>query len=182
MQILQLETAEVDYCLFCGGAFFDRGEIESVLEQPLPVTESGRPSERRCARCQSGMSSGNLGTVPVDQCTRCAGLYLDTHELAPASRRTLQEGTRESMAMRSYTTACVGCQKIFSPDLLTATGQGLACGLCYGALDFGTLYPQSRLTHFGTTAGLGSLLDDTEPTTASSAVVGLLHLLSLFGR
>ncbi|MDF1561955.1 MAG: zf-TFIIB domain-containing protein [Deltaproteobacteria bacterium] len=181
MQVLQLETAEVDYCLFCGGTYFDRGEIELILEHPLPLTGSGRGLGRQCARCEdTPMGAANLGVVPVDLCGGCGGVYLDSSELEPATRKKIQSGAAQSQVSR-YTTRCVGCGEVFSPDLLTATTNGLACGSCYGRQDFATSVPLMPGRHGSGNPYLPTTTGLTEGSKGGPSILdGLIHLLDLF--
>jgi uncharacterized protein len=86
---------EVDLCPKCGGLWLDRGEITRAAK--LPDAELARlrglltgkggpppvPSENKapCPACPGSLSEVLLGTVHVDYCNKCHGLFLDKGEL-----------------------------------------------------------------------------------------------------
>jgi Zn-finger nucleic acid-binding protein len=89
---------EVDLCPKCGGLWLDRGEITRAAK--LPEAELARlrtlltgkagpppvPSENKapCPACPGSLSEVLLGTVHVDYCNKCHGLFLDKGELEAA--------------------------------------------------------------------------------------------------
>ena len=89
---------EVDLCPKCGGLWLDRGEITRAAK--LPPTELSRlrglltgaggpppvPTENKapCPACPGTLSEVVLGTVHVDYCGKCHGLFLDRGELEAA--------------------------------------------------------------------------------------------------
>jgi Zn-finger nucleic acid-binding protein len=89
---------EVDLCPKCGGLWLDRGEITRAAK--LPPTELARlrglltgaggpppvPTENKapCPACPGQLSEVVLGTVHVDYCGKCHGLFLDRGELQAA--------------------------------------------------------------------------------------------------
>ena len=89
---------EVDLCPKCGGLWLDRGEITRTAK--LPPTELSRlrglltgaggpppvPTENKapCPACPGTLSEVVLGTVHVDYCGKCHGLFLDRGELEAA--------------------------------------------------------------------------------------------------
>ena len=89
---------EVDLCPKCGGLWLDRGEITRAAK--LPPTELARlrglltgaggpppvPTENKapCPACPGQLSEVVLGTVHVDYCGKCHGLFLDRGELEAA--------------------------------------------------------------------------------------------------
>lgn len=87
------ETAgmTVDTCAACGGAWFDRGELEAHLSRPearsdvrgAAVPTSRGPAYRRCPRCAAPMTPRNwerYSGVVVDVCAR-HGVWVDGGEL-----------------------------------------------------------------------------------------------------
>jgi Zn-finger nucleic acid-binding protein len=89
---------EVDLCPNCGGLWLDRGEITRAAK--LPEAELARlrgllqgqagpppvPTENKapCPACTGSLSEVVLGTVHVDYCGQCHGIFLDRGELEDA--------------------------------------------------------------------------------------------------
>ncbi|MGA1848246.1 MAG: zf-TFIIB domain-containing protein [Thermoplasmatota archaeon] len=77
----------VDSCKECEGYWFDREELEKVLDfetmrmdlifDPTPDHEADFP----CPRCQGEMETMKLYHINVDLCKRCNGIWLDEGEL-----------------------------------------------------------------------------------------------------
>ena len=92
------EGLEVDLCPRCGGLWLDRGEITRAAR--LPEQELSRlrslltdvggppplPSETivPCPACEGKLAEVMLGSVHVDFCERCQGIFLDRGELEEA--------------------------------------------------------------------------------------------------
>jgi Zn-finger nucleic acid-binding protein len=89
---------EVDLCPKCGGLWLDRGEITRAAKLPekelarlraLLVGKAGPPpvpteNKAPCPACPGSLSEVMLGTVHVDYCGKCHGLFLDRGELQAA--------------------------------------------------------------------------------------------------
>ncbi|HXJ20346.1 MAG TPA: zf-TFIIB domain-containing protein [Polyangia bacterium] len=89
---------EVDLCPKCGGLWLDRGEITRAARLPekelarlrsLLTGPAGPPpipteSVAPCPACPGNLSEVMLGTVHVDYCDRCQGIFLDRGELEVA--------------------------------------------------------------------------------------------------
>ena len=89
---------EVDLCPKCGGLWLDRGEITHAAQ--LPEKELSRlrdllrgasgpppvPTENKapCPACEGNLSEVLLGTVHVDYCATCHGIFLARGELQQA--------------------------------------------------------------------------------------------------
>ena len=89
---------EVDLCPKCGGLWLDRGEITRAAK--LPEAELARlrglltgasgpppvptPNKAPCPACTGSLSEVVLGTVHVDYCGTCHGIFLDKGELEAA--------------------------------------------------------------------------------------------------
>jgi Zn-finger nucleic acid-binding protein len=84
----------VDFCVYCHGVYFDKGELEGLIElmsdfnsvkldepelanQP-PVEENFNPP---CPGCQKIMKTDQVGTAWINQCLTCEGIWLDQGEL-----------------------------------------------------------------------------------------------------
>ena len=92
------EGLEVDLCPRCGGLWLDRGEITRAArlpEQELTrlrglLTDAGGPpplptdSVVPCPACEGQLSEVTLGSVHVDYCDSCQGIFLDRGELEDA--------------------------------------------------------------------------------------------------
>jgi Zn-finger nucleic acid-binding protein len=89
---------EVDLCPKCGGLWLDRGEItraaklsaaEMARLRGLLTGQAGPPpvpteSIAPCPVCPGSLSEVLLGSVHVDYCGRCQGIFLDRGELEAA--------------------------------------------------------------------------------------------------
>jgi len=89
---------EVDLCPKCGGLWLDRGEISRAAKLPeaelarlrgLLADKAGPPpipteSIAPCPVCPGSLSEVMLGSVHVDYCSRCQGIFLDKGELQAA--------------------------------------------------------------------------------------------------
>jgi Zn-finger nucleic acid-binding protein len=89
---------EVDLCPKCGGLWLDRGEISRAARLPekelsrlrsLLAGQSGPPpvpteAVAPCPACPGKLSERLLGSVHVDTCDSCQGLFLDKGELESA--------------------------------------------------------------------------------------------------
>lgn len=89
---------EVDLCPKCGGLWLDRGEITRAAK--LPEDELARlrglltgqpgpppvptPNKAPCPACPGTLAEVVLGTVHVDYCGKCHGIFLDRGELEDA--------------------------------------------------------------------------------------------------
>ena len=92
------EGLEVDLCPRCGGLWLDRGEITRAARLPEAelmrlrslLTDVGGPppqpteSSAPCPACDGTLSEVVLGSVHVDYCGKCHGIFLDRGELEEA--------------------------------------------------------------------------------------------------
>ena len=94
MIVLELADVEIDYCLTCGGAWLDSGELELLLDSEASrdaVLTSFHPDgaskekPRRCPICLKMMEkvrcAGGRGPVRLDRCKSGDGLWFDKGEL-----------------------------------------------------------------------------------------------------
>jgi uncharacterized protein len=88
MIVLQSRELEVDYCVHCGGCWFDKGELEALSESSgsfglISTAEQWKKGKRRCPRCHRKLRAGLFeGTATeIDVCTHDGGLWLDKGEL-----------------------------------------------------------------------------------------------------
>lgn len=89
---------EVDLCPRCGGLWLDRGEITRAAKlsddelgklRALLTGSSGPPPiptaiKVDCPACEGTLSEVTLGSVHVDYCGTCHGIFLDRGELQDA--------------------------------------------------------------------------------------------------
>ena len=89
---------EVDLCPKCGGLWLDYGEVAKLAAltdaevKPLHklLTGGGGPppipsdAKAHCPVCPGELKEVVLGTIHVDYCTKCKGMYLDKGELLAA--------------------------------------------------------------------------------------------------
>ena len=112
---------EVDLCPKCGGLWLDRGEITRAAKLPekeltrlrtLLVGKAGPPpvpteNKAPCPACPGSLSEVLLGTVHVDYCDKCHGIFLDRGELddAVAAVRSKGGSTKQVLAVAAKATA-----------------------------------------------------------------------------
>ena len=114
MQKRPVRGVLLDHCTPCDGIWLDEGELEALLTRrartraELQAQEQTETSHERsravsvqelCPRCQGRLSVTYIRTVPVDQCSRCRGMYFDHGEL-PAILRALRRGSLARLWMR----------------------------------------------------------------------------------
>ncbi|MCA9635933.1 MAG: rhomboid family intramembrane serine protease, partial [Myxococcales bacterium] len=103
-------SVTIDTCPVCFGAWFDRGELDTLgdgeIDRTLVERGQARASERPCPRGHGSMSEilcPEVISTPIDRCDHCGGLWLDGEErrrLAAASTREGQGTARERLARR----------------------------------------------------------------------------------
>ncbi len=89
VETLTLGNIPLDVCPGCSGTWFDKGELEALLQQsqgPVPADFSlinPKAESLACPRCKNMMSRGGLVNplLLVDKCQACGGVWLDSHEL-----------------------------------------------------------------------------------------------------
>lgn len=103
--VVEREGIELDWCVECGGLWFDEGEMELLGEKAgrqLEAEDLGRWAgnaseigERRCPRCPRRMerltlppreTSGDATPIEIDRCPD-HGVWLDRGELGRIMRR-----------------------------------------------------------------------------------------------
>ena len=76
---------ELDVCRKCKGVWFDREEINLLLDvaaKELKVPNGAKESMRACPHCRRLLYTFDYPQtlVPVDMCRKCDGLWLDAGE------------------------------------------------------------------------------------------------------
>ena len=114
MLVVEYEGVELDHCLECRGTWFDREELELVLERMLPDAASALPADlngladadtderpRRCPLCGRKMRKVRIGPgdgVIVDLCPLREGMWFDSLEVVGLARQL--GGAASSRAIR----------------------------------------------------------------------------------
>lgn len=99
-------NVRIDQCPQCGGLWFDRDELEKVLDvaaKELNVPSAASPTRRACPRCSSPLYRFNYPQTycHIDMCRHCGGIWLDRGEFKEIKmvRQHLKEkGELESLA------------------------------------------------------------------------------------
>jgi Zn-finger nucleic acid-binding protein len=97
----------LDHCDSCKGLWFDAGELTQHLANlrsgsPEPCLVPAGATGLDCPRCRTfKLERVRYGTIEVDRCKNCRGLFLDVGELhellgAFARPRLEAEGDREA--------------------------------------------------------------------------------------
>jgi len=98
MIVVEWQRIALDYCTKCRGVWFDRGELELILEY-ICLDDAGlclanllhhpdaktAEKPRRCPMCRDKMIKSLLGTAPqimIDACRHGDGLWFDGGELS----------------------------------------------------------------------------------------------------
>lgn len=87
-------TILVDYCPKCRSFWLDKGELEKLRKGKPEDTETLKKEARKekkyepvltikgaCPRCFGKLARYNEGSVRLDKCTRCEGIFFDKGEL-----------------------------------------------------------------------------------------------------
>ncbi len=85
IQVGDVQTV-VDQCRTCGGIWFDRTELEAIMDlavKNLSIPSGAEDTKRTCPRDFEKMVTFRYPQtdVMVDMCSRCDGLWLDGGEL-----------------------------------------------------------------------------------------------------
>ena len=93
LQSLQLKDTytEIDRCTLCGGLWFDRKELEDIMDvaaKDLIVPSDAVKTDLACPRDGNTLYAYTYPqtSVTVDMCRECAGLWLDDGELQEIKR------------------------------------------------------------------------------------------------
>ncbi|MBN2441627.1 MAG: zf-TFIIB domain-containing protein, partial [Spirochaetales bacterium] len=84
----------IDMCPACGGAFFDHGELESIIQivdifkdidlsEPEIDSVSQHEKERilLCPECALEMNPKEIAGEIIDICPKCMGVWMDKGEI-----------------------------------------------------------------------------------------------------
>lgn len=109
MLTFQHDNLEIDSCPECFGLWFDREELKEFLQRPEmqerldspeldPSRMVPRHAPRQCPNCQLPLVETSLGSVLVDTCARCRGIWLDQGELHRAVEQ-YRQGQRGNLVV-----------------------------------------------------------------------------------
>ncbi len=112
MIVVEHEHIELDYCVECGGVWFDAGELDLLLEtmqlgsdvlsldEVLTKAEAQvEEKKRKCPICGKKMKKAAIGHDPevlIDACGRGDGLWFDKGEVGQVIAQLPDKSTAES--------------------------------------------------------------------------------------
>jgi len=106
--VVEFEQIELDLCPDCRGLWFDRGELELLLESAntsdLAAAATDEAS-RGCPICRKMMNKVNIGPgrrVLIDSCSQGCGLWFDKNELADLAGDLKDEGWQVPTRVRDF--------------------------------------------------------------------------------
>jgi Zn-finger nucleic acid-binding protein len=138
-------------CLDCGGIRLEEDSLATTFPELLSAMASLERREadaatRTCPRCEVDMSAFVLEGLTLDACDRCAGVWIDNHEIRPFDRARaaiLERGelgptggyrTPSASAGRAVTVtsrACEGCGKSFAESRMIESKGRTICRVCF---------------------------------------------------
>ncbi len=112
MQVGDARTA-VDQCRSCGGIWFDRKELEVIMDlaaQDLSIPSGAEETKRTCPRDFENLVTFRYPQteVMVDMCRRCEGLWLDGGELTEIRKVRKQLDEHGELNRNAPATGIVG--------------------------------------------------------------------------
>lgn len=101
----------VDLCRSCKGIWFDRNELESLLNisvKTMQIPSHARKQPFDCPRCRKPLYAFSYPytMVIVDMCPQCEGIWLDANEFKEIK---FVYGTAETIGKRSDNITCPKC-------------------------------------------------------------------------
>lgn len=95
LQEVKMSRQMVDRCTDCGGVFFDKGELEQIIElvkvfneislQEAEIDTAEHERQERelsCPADRSVMDKQEIAGHIIDVCSECGGIWLDDGEVA----------------------------------------------------------------------------------------------------
>ncbi len=93
-----VENVEVDYCERCRGVWLDKdeirelaaksdealGELRELVQEGAPASPARSTVEQPCPACGGKLTLAVFGSIYMEHCTICEGLFLDRGELDKA--------------------------------------------------------------------------------------------------
>lgn len=125
---------ELDFCQFCGGVWFDPGEVLEVTGRSEQLESVQRP-DLSCPDCATPLTRGEISGCAVERCDACNGTYAppDTLERLAGGKVPLL-AIPERSASQPLEFRCGGCGERFPWDRAVTTGRGLACVNCASSM------------------------------------------------
>lgn len=98
MKPRMVDTVEVDYCPSCRGLWLDRDEIRALaqksdetlselrqlVQEGAPDTPAASTVTPPCPACGGKLTLAAFGSIQMEHCSACDGIYLDRGELDKA--------------------------------------------------------------------------------------------------
>ncbi len=98
MTAKMVEDVEIDYCPECRGVWLDRdeireladksdealGELRELVQEGAPAAPARSTVEKPCPACGGKLTLAVFGSIYMEHCTLCEGIYLDRGELDKA--------------------------------------------------------------------------------------------------
>jgi len=93
-----VEDVEIDYCPDCRGVWLDKdeireladkseealGELRELVQEGAPAAPARSTVEQPCPACGGELTLAVFGSIYMEHCTLCEGIYLDRGELDKA--------------------------------------------------------------------------------------------------
>jgi Zn-finger nucleic acid-binding protein len=85
-------AVEVDHCTECEGYWFDKYELDKVIDEkmegqfPYEDTDADE-ADYPCPRCGGETDTKNLWEIKLELCLKCNGIWLDRGELRQVQER-----------------------------------------------------------------------------------------------
>ena len=76
---IRVPGVEVEYCSTCGGIYYDQGELEKRLGQPISLdawNPDNSPNPVHCPKCSQEMVSWKRGYLRIILCSHCKGIWV----------------------------------------------------------------------------------------------------------
>jgi Zn-finger nucleic acid-binding protein len=115
MEMVQIETTQVDRCTSCRGLWFDALEDQDIRSAeaaetldapaagPAPAPPKGKRSTFDCPRCQAPMIQmvDRMGRrIQYESCPRCHGKFLDAGEFKAMEPRGMKATMRRLLGQK----------------------------------------------------------------------------------
>jgi len=132
------KAVELDFCQFCGGLWFDRGEVFELtgLNEALPP--EGLKQNLACPDCRTAMQRGQLRDCVVHRCAACAGTYVppDTLQRLAGEQVKLLPMPASSQQNEVLEIKCPGCHERIPMEQAVSSGGAMACRNCASTAGF----------------------------------------------
>ena len=120
---------ELDWCPFCGGLFFDRGELASVLKREVSLTREGQ-AMGACAGCGGNLTQARIGGLSAKACDACDGVFLEGGEIDQLAGQKVGLLQVPTAPREQVTFKCGFCGDERPIEQGLTTSRGLVCAGC----------------------------------------------------